>query len=174
VSTTPGSEPPLPGGLDHLRTIVGHHTWATLSLLDHCLGLSPAEVELSTPGTLGTIHETLAHLVRADHRYLRGITGEEPGPRAEGLPSLATLRTDMERQAERWRELLQHVDDLDATMPAIEGVYPEIQHAVGLFLVQAVHHGQEHRTQVCSILGAHGLEVPELTGWDYILVLRTA
>jgi hypothetical protein len=81
----------------------------------------------------------------------------------------------MEWQERRWREVLERVDEIDATMPAFDGPepYPEIEHAVGLFLAQAVHHGHDHRAHVCSILGAHGLDVPYLSGWDYILVLRS-
>jgi uncharacterized damage-inducible protein DinB len=175
VPSDPGGSPPLPSGMDHLRTIVGHHTWATLQLIDRCLQLSAEQLELSTPGTFGSLHATLNHLVVADRRYLRGITGEEAGPPSQGPAPLTTLRAEMERQARRWRDVLDHVDEIDATMPAIEGPdpYPEIEHAVGLFIVQAVHHGQEHRAHVCSILGAQGLEVPDVTGWDYILVLRS-
>jgi uncharacterized damage-inducible protein DinB len=165
--------------VDHLRTILGHHIWATMSLLDRCLQLSPEQLELSTPGTYGTIHATVVHLVRADHRYLRGITGEERRPWPEDLPPVAVLRGDMEGQARVWRDVLDHVDELDAVMPALpanedHGAFPEIQHAVGLFLTLAVHHGQDHRTHVCSILGAHGLEVPELNGWEYFLALEIA
>jgi len=170
----PGSSPTPQGGQDHLQTILGHHTWATLRLIDRCLELSAEQLELSTPGTYGSIHATLTHLVVADRRYLRGITGEEAGPPLQSLPPLATLRAGMERQERHWREVLERIDEIDATMPAIQSPepYPEIEHAVGLFLVQAVHHGQEHRTHVCSILGAHGLAVPDVTGWDYILVVR--
>jgi hypothetical protein len=45
--------------------------------------------------------------------------------------------------------------------------YPDTDGAEGLLLVQAVHHGNDHRTQICSTLGALGLEVPELDGWEY-------
>jgi len=45
--------------------------------------------------------------------------------------------------------------------------YPAIEHAVGLILTQAIQHGEEHRGHVSSILGAHGVEVPELSGWEY-------
>jgi uncharacterized damage-inducible protein DinB len=162
-----------PGGVDHLQTIVGHHVWATLALIDRCQALTPEQLELTTPGTYGSIHATLFHLVWSDRRYLRGIAGlERLPPPAERAP-LTTLRADMERQAEQWRELLGRVDELDATMPEIPGDYPEIEHAVGLFIAQAIHHGHEHRAHVCSVLGAHGLDVPELSGWEYILVLKT-
>ena len=158
---------------DHLGTIVGHHVWATLGLLDRCVTLTPAELELTTPGTYGSIHATLAHLVAADRRYLCGITGaERVSWRVEDAPSIAALRAEGERQRAGWTAVLERIDEVDCTMPEIEGVYPRVEHAVGLFLVQAVHHGERHRGEVCSILGAHGLEVPELSGWDYILAMR--
>ena len=147
----------LPTGVDHLRMILGHHVWATLRLIDRCLELSQEQLALSTPGTYGSIHATLAHLVLGDAGFQRWIEDLEvrcpsqPGP----PPPVATLRADMERQARRWRELLDREDQLAATN-------------VGLLLTQAVHHGAEHRTHVCSILGAHGLHVPDLSGWEYI------
>ena len=143
--------------MDHLGRIVGYHTWATLRLIDRCLELTPEQLELSTPGTYGSIHATLGHLVRSDGWFLSGALGEELGPPPQGPPpSVATLRADAERQAGRWRELLDRGD------PA------ETAHAVGPFLTQAIHHGAEHRTHVCSVLGAHGLEVPDVSGWAYV------
>jgi uncharacterized damage-inducible protein DinB len=177
VMAEPRASRPVRADVDHLRTILGHHAWATMRLIDHCLELSPEQLELSTPGTFGSIHATLAHLVRSDGRYQRRIAGEEVGPRPQGPPPpVATLRAEMERQASRWRELLDRVDELDATIPAepdADAPYPEIQHAVGLLLTQVVHHGNEHRAHVCTVLGAHGIDGPDLSGWGYFLVLRT-
>lgn len=156
---------------DHLRTIFEHHIWATLRLLDHCLDLKPAQLALSTPGTYGTIQETLTHLVGADARYQHRIMTGQPKPRHEGAPpSLAELRADMAEQGDRWRDLLGRLDEFDVSLPAEPDEtppYPAIRHAVGLIVTQAIHHGEEHRVQVNSILGAHGVEVPELSGWEY-------
>jgi len=156
---------------DHLRTVFEHHVWATLRLIDRCLVLEPAHLELSTPGTYGTIQETLTHLVEADARYQHRLETGRPKPSREGQPpSLADLRADMARQADRWRDLLGRLEEFDPTVPAEpneDPPYPEVPHAVGLLLTQAIHHGEEHRVHVNSILGAHGLEVPELSGWEY-------
>ena len=158
---------------DHLRTILGHDVWATLTQLERCETLTPAELGLTVPGAYGSIHATLAHLVAADRRYLCGITGEARVPwSVADAPPVAGLRAEAERQRAGWADVLDRIDEVDCTMPEIEGEYPRIEHAVGLFLVQAVHHGERHRTEVCSILGAHGLEIPDLSGWDYILTLR--
>jgi len=136
--------------------IVGHHVWATLRLVDRCLELSPEELAPSTPGTYGSIHATLAHLVRGDVGFRRWIEDQEVVCGEQGPPPpVATLRADMEQQGYRWRELLDSESELAATN-------------VGLLLTQAVHHGADHRTHVCSILGAHGLQVPDLSAWAYI------
>jgi hypothetical protein len=34
-------------------------------------------------------------------------------------------------------------------------------------MTQAIHHSEEHRTQVQSILGANGIELPALSVWGY-------
>ena len=38
---------------------------------------------------------------------------------------------------------------------------------VSLFLLQAVNHGTEHRSQVATILTQLGVEPPEMDGWAY-------
>lgn len=160
-----------PDRSDYLGLVIGHHTWATLSLIDRCVQLSAQQLELSTPGGYGSIGATLVHLVRADARYQRRILGESLGPSASGEIPVATLRSEMEHQAGRWRTIAERVREFDFTLPGEPDEtppYPEVEHAVGLVLVQAVHHGNEHRTHVCSILGAHDLDVPDLSGWEYV------
>ena len=174
----PRASRPLRAAEDLLGKILGHHAWATLRLIDSCLELTPEQLELSTPGTYGSIHATLAHMVRGDGGLLRAAAGKEFECVPQGPPpSVATLRADMERQAGQWRGLLGRKDELSAAMPADEEDdphYPGIEHAAGHFLAQAIHHGAEHRTHVCSILGAHRLEVPDLSGWAYFTSCKNA
>ena len=39
---------------------------------------------------------------------------------------------------------------------------------VSLYLLQAVNHGTEHRSQVATILTQLGVEPPDMDGWAYI------
>jgi uncharacterized damage-inducible protein DinB len=39
----------------------------------------------------------------------------------------------------------------------------------GVFLTQAIHHANEHRAHVCTIIGALGHEVPDVSAWSYAL-----
>lgn len=160
---------------EHLRGFVEHHVWATLGLLDRCLELSPERLALSAPGTYGSIHETLAHLVGADGGYVRRLVGGKAGPRRQGAPPpVAALRAEMAAQAGLWQEVMDRPEEPDVYLPAepdADPPYPEIEHAAGLLLLQAMTHGQEHRAHVCTILGMHGLDVPDLSAWEYVRLL---
>src|SRR5262245_25881716 len=102
--------------MDSLRTLFQHHAWATLNLIDHCAALPPEQLELTVPGTAGTIGHTLAHLVGADQRYLRRMDGQEPTVHERDQPGLAELRTAAERNAARWETVLGRLDEIDVTI----------------------------------------------------------
>ena len=38
---------------------------------------------------------------------------------------------------------------------------------LGVVLLQAMHHGNDHRTHVCTILGTHGIEYGDMDVWAY-------
>jgi uncharacterized damage-inducible protein DinB len=38
-------------------------------------------------------------------------------------------------------------------------------------LTQFVHHGNDHRAQICTTLSAHGIEPPDLQVWPYAMDL---
>ena len=45
--------------------------------------------------------------------------------------------------------------------------YPDMDPAESMLLIQAIHHGNDHRTQVRPTLGALELPLPEIDGWDF-------
>lgn len=96
------------------------------------------------------------------------MDGLSPNPRIhETEPAtLDDLRAGAEAQAARWNALVDRAPELEVTVPA-RGHWPDTPHAEVLLFLQAIHHGNDHRTQICTILGADGLEVPELDGWAY-------
>jgi len=157
--------------MDPLRELFCHHAWATRALIDHCANLSPEQLQRTVPGTAGTIHHTLTHLVAADGRYLFLMTGAGPTVQESAQPSLRELRDCLDDQVQRWDAVLNRLDELDPTLPA-RGGWPATRHARNLLLLQALHHGNDHRTHICTVLGAHNLPVPELDGWHYWLATR--
>lgn len=153
--------------MDTLRTFFRHHAWATLGLIDHCLGLAPELLEEPLPGTRGTIQETLVHLVAADQRYLERADGRSAAIRIHETEetTLAQVRRAFEGQVERWEALLDRAGELDVTIRGRDGTV--VPHATDLIWLQAIHHGNDHRTHACTVLGAKGLAVPDLSGWAY-------
>lgn len=148
------------------RELFRHHAWATQALIDHCAGLPPDTLQATAPGTTDTIHHTLVHLVAADGRYLWLMTGAMPSVRESAPPPLDQLRAHFVEQVRRWEEVLDRVDELDVTIPARDD-QPAMPHARNLLLLQALHHGNDHRTHVCTILGACGLPAADISGWEY-------
>jgi uncharacterized damage-inducible protein DinB len=159
--------------MDPLRTMFQHHAWATLTLLDHCATLSPERLSDTAPGTFGPILETLVHLLGADQRFLHVMQGVAPTPPIhEGMrPSFPEMKTQFEDQARQWRALLDRLPELNVTIPR-RGSGPEVRDAGDIVMTQAIHHGNEHRDHVLTILGALGLEVPDLSAWAYLRTTR--
>ena len=156
--------------MDPLRTMFRHHVWATQKLIDYCKSLPSEQLTDSAPGTRGTIMDTLVHLVAADQRYLAAMDGLAASPRIHETESatLDELRVAVDAQAARWETLVDRAPDLDVTLPA-RGDWPETKRAEDLLFLQAIHHGNDHRTHICTVLGANGLEVPDVSGWAYWL-----
>ena len=154
--------------MDPLRTLFHHHFWATLTLIDCCLGLPTELLQELVPGTDRAILNTLGHLVGSDQRYLEALTGELPAsPILPGeSPALADLRLRFETQIPRWEGLLDQVAELDVTLPA-RGSWPEVPHAQNVILLQAIQHGNDHRTQICTALSLLGQVPPDIDGWSY-------
>ncbi len=145
-----------------------YHYWATITLIDHLANLPPERLGDAVPGTAGSIHDTLTHLVAADRRYLELMMGVGT-PRmtpVDGAQSLEQLREQFSAQTNRWEEILDHVGDYDPTLPGRED-RPETPHVRNLLMTQAIHHGNDHRTHICTILGATGQDVPDIDEWAY-------
>jgi len=155
--------------MDTLRELFRYHAWATLGLIDRCADLPAAALRETASGTYGSLLDTFVHLVAAEQRYLSRLPGRPaPATLREGMkPPLAELRAASEAQARRWEALLDRVAELNVTMPPLPDGWPETPHAETLLMLQTLHHGQEHRTQIGTILGANGRAGPANGGWEY-------
>jgi len=151
-----------PLGIEAFR----YHRWANLHLLDVCAGLSAEQLQLTSPGTYGTIAATLLHLVGAEQRYLRRFTGDEPKvSEKDEFPGVAKLRTVAADAGDKLIEVVRRVDPDEE----LETTYANSPHRLrkGVVLLQALHHGNDHRTHICTVLGAHGLEYGDMDVWAY-------
>jgi uncharacterized damage-inducible protein DinB len=156
-----------------------YKTWATLRLIEYCKGLGDEELDATTPGTYGTIRETLRHIIDSEEGYLSILTRKRFASKAaaaafvrspdrlpEGPASLDELARRINVMGPQWEALAQ-----DADLAARDVTTTDGMHLPGaVILAQVIHHAGDHRNQVMSILGSRGLELPgpnDLDAWGY-------
>ena len=143
-----------------------YHKWANLHLLEVCAKLPAEELSLTVPGTYGTIAATFQHLVSAEQRYVRRLGFSDPQIReSDPFPGLSVLRDYVARGGDQLIEAAGRIKGDELSDGKDENGTFKVQ--LGIILVQALHHGDDHRTQICTILGHHGISYGEMDVWEY-------
>jgi uncharacterized damage-inducible protein DinB len=156
-----------------LAELFRHNLWANLTLLDLYATLSEEILATSVPGTYGGIRETLTHLVGAEERYLSALVGgpERRNPTLEATaPDVATLR---EHAHQSGAGLIAYAGTVESN-PTLDVTWrgQTYEMPAALFLVQAINHATEHRSQIKIALTQAGITPPELDGWTWDDVSR--
>jgi uncharacterized damage-inducible protein DinB len=155
-----------------LQQLVRYNGWANRRVFDVCRTAAPGLLSEAAKGTIGSVEETLKHMVAVEEGYLALLQdqdlGETFGDReaylaqdgawfarrspeiAEGYLALVDGRDDA------WLEGRLQVPWFDFPMTRRDG------------LVQVLMHSAQHRAQVLSALGASGVTVPDV---DYVTML---
>ena len=145
-----------------------YNKWANLHLLDVCADFTEEQLQMSALGTYGTIASTFFHMLAAEQRYIRRLGGGEPqiNERDMPFPGIAALREHAVRSGDKLIEIAPYVspDEAHETSRPREGTV--VLHS-GVVVVQALHHGNDHRTHICTILGHHGLSYGDMDVWAY-------
>ena len=152
-------------GASPLDDILRHNTWATGALIEFCRTLDAPQLEANARGTYGTLYGTLQHLVGAEQWYAELLTAEiigRPIRRTDAPHPLGELATIAAATGARLLEVAASDDPARVIV-----TYDPEYSTVGVVLAQVVHHGNEHRTQATTILGANGIEPPPLSAWAY-------
>ena len=150
-----------------LEMAFGHHVWATLRLIDACASLDDDQLSASVPGTYGSILDIMRHTVGADAWYLF-VLSEGTSPQIdEDAMRLPELRDVMAGQAPVWSRLLARDLDPKADVVAHRQDGSEGHAPIAIRLAQALHHGTDHRSQICTGLTALGVEPPDIDVWAF-------
>jgi uncharacterized damage-inducible protein DinB len=151
-----------------LAELFRHNLWANLTLIDLCATLPDDVLGSDVRGTYGGIRQTLTHLAGAEERYLAALTAgpERRNPALEETaPDLATLREHARQSGEGFVAYAETVEGNPTLRVTWHGESYETPAA--LFLVQAINHATEHRTQIKTALTQAGITPPELDGWTW-------
>jgi uncharacterized damage-inducible protein DinB len=155
--------------MDMLVEFFRHNAMMNERLIETCSQLSPEQIGATAVGTYGTIGATLVHIANAQEGYAARLLDverperlpEDPFPGFEAVAEhFVHGNAQLEEAAARGnqdRKIQVTGDDPPGTwwMP------------VSLYLLQAVNHGTEHRSQLATILTQLGIQPPEMDGWTY-------
>jgi uncharacterized damage-inducible protein DinB len=148
-----------------LRTLFDYSIWARDQLLPLIEALGEEERKKGdNKGVYGSIHDTLAHMAQSEWLWIQRCMGESPMrlPKGEDFPTLTAL-------IDWWNEahaqsmlyinaLTEYYLGKEMTYTAPDGV--QRTRKVWHMLLQVPNHQTEHRSQIASMLGAMGLDVP--------------
>lgn len=145
-----------------------HNLWANLRLLDACAELSPEQLEARIEGTYGRIQDTLVHLLSAEAHYVALLTGvkpERPLSERDPFPGLAKLREHAKASGNALIEIAQNDPYEKILKVTYQGEANDLRAVVPL--AQAIHHANDHRTHVITILSQLGQALPDFSVWAY-------
>jgi uncharacterized damage-inducible protein DinB len=150
-----------------------HDVWATETLLERCRALSQEQLELTVPGTYGSIRRTFVHIVGAGERYLtRFMSMPEPllsenGDQGATLDQVAAHIPHLKEGIEKLFTGQEFDPDRVIRDPRRRKTDPPLLITAWVLVTQFAHHGSDHRAHIGTILGAHSLETPEIDVWAY-------
>lgn len=173
---------PLTG--DPLQVLLRSDAWGTRRVLEACSGLTGAQFHARFDIGLGSLHDTLTHIIGAMRRWADRIDARPLRPSIEPRVAGDSIPTPIGRSP---RELLEVLDEAAADLAAVAA-----RHAAGLeqpiecvfggktyvfsrgaALVHVCTHGMYHRAQCINMLkrlGIRGLSdhLPEVavTEWQ--------
>src|SRR6266496_4723960 len=142
-----------------------HNAWATKQLLAACRGLTEEQLTSSGAGTERGIMVIFNHIVQSDRGYV-SRRGDRPEwvDNEEDTDDLDELPRRADENAQVWERFLSQ--PLEATKLIIldQGAFEAEQ---SVLVVQALHHGNVHREQICAIMTGLGMEPPDIQAWSY-------
>ncbi len=160
-----------------VESLYQHSAWATERLIEVCETLSDEQLDAPRENAAGSIRETLVHALSAEQYYLSRVTLSRgtsylPADRVqegEEFPGFDLLRRAARANGEALAAAAAAHTPNDAVPGRGSDTFSEADASV--FLVQAMNHSAEHRTQILSILTTLGHGPPafseQIDGWSW-------
>jgi uncharacterized damage-inducible protein DinB len=151
-----------------LAEMFKYNRWANRVLLDACRDLSDQQLEARARGTSGPVRELLLHIAGAQETFVlrtKGRQHEGELGRESAWPGFERLEEVLMSSSDELIRIAEalHVDaDIDLAWMGKVFSFPK-----SFFMVHALEHGVEHRTEIRITLGQLGIEAPDLDGWPY-------
>ena len=145
-----------------------YNAWANRALFEACRSLTEVQLDTQVPGISGSVRDLLMHIAGGQQTFVlrtKGRQHEGELGRWSAWPGIETVIQITARTSDELTVIAEHLeDDEDVDLPYQGKVY---RYPKRFFLVHAMEHSTEHRTEVKLALAHIGVETPDLDGWPY-------
>jgi uncharacterized damage-inducible protein DinB len=151
-----------------LAEMFRYNRWANHELLSACAWLGDEQLDARMPGISGPLRTLFLHFVGAQQTFVLRTKGRQHEGELNGSspwPGFDTLLEIADSTSDELIAIAESLDaDCDVDLPWRDKVY---RLPKSFFLVHALEHGVEHRTEIKVALMQLGVPTPDLDGWCY-------
>ena len=153
-----------------LAEMFRYNAWANRELFSACRSLTEEQLDIHIQGISGTVRELLMHIAGGQQTFVlrtKGRQHEGELGRQSDWPGIETVIHIIASTSDELITIAEQLKDNQFIDLSYQGKiyrYPK-----RFFLVHAMEHSTEHRTEVKVALAHIGIETPDLDGWNYSL-----
>ena len=153
-----------------LAEMFRYNAWANRELFSACRSLTEEQLDIHIQGISGSVRELLMHIAGGQQTFVirtKGRQHEGELGRQSDWPGIETVIHIIASTSDELITIAEQLKDnqlIDLSYQGKTYRYPK-----RFFLVHAMEHSTEHRTEVKVALAHIGIETPDLDGWNYSL-----
>jgi uncharacterized damage-inducible protein DinB len=152
-----------------LADCLRYNRWANLSLIDACRALTDDQLDRRATRSSRSVRELLQHIVGSELTFVlrtKGRQHEGESRHVEGAwPGLDLLREVIASSGDDLVAIAAGLgEDELVALPYRGKTY---EYPKSFFLLHAIEHGVEHRTEIKVTLALLGVDSPDLDAWFY-------
>ncbi|MBN1319178.1 MAG: DinB family protein [Anaerolineales bacterium] len=151
-----------------LAEMFRYNAWANRELFEACRSLTDEQLDRQIQGISGPVRELLMHIAGGQQTFVLRTKGRqhegELGRQSEwpGMEKVIQIAASTSDELITIAERLEPNEQVDLSYQDKSYRFP-----TRFFLVHAMEHSTEHRTEVKVALAHIGIETPDLDGWFY-------
>jgi len=145
-----------------------YNRWANLILIDACRQLTAEQLDTRAMHSSRSVRELLSHLVGSELTFVlrtKGRQHEGESRHVDTWPGFEVLRKVAASSGDDLIAIAARLDEDELVALPYQG--KTYEYPKSFFLLHAIEHGVEHRTEIKVALGLIGVETPDLDGWFY-------
>jgi len=152
-----------------LADCLRYDRWASLALIDSCRGLTEDQLGLRAAPSSRSVAELFQHLAGSELTFVlrtKGRQHEGESRHIDGAwPGFEVLRDVIASSGDQLIAIAAGLDEDELVVLPYQG--KRFEYPKGFFLLHALQHGVEHRTEIKVTLALNGIDTPDLDGWFY-------